>query len=104
VEHEIGLLAFATAARRLGLPVVYLGAQVPADSWRQAATTLGARAAVTSLHSRRDAPRLAAMGRELAAVPGVELWVGGRRQDLAPPPFRPLGHSIADAAARLAGS
>jgi len=102
VEHELGLLAFATAARRRGVPIVYLGAQVPAESWRLAATTLGARAAVTSLHVRRDASRLVAMGSELSKVPGLELWVGGRHQDLAPAPFRPLGHSIADAATRLA--
>ena len=102
VEHELGLLAFATAARRRGLPIVYLGAQVPAESWRLAATTVGPRAAVTSLHTRRDAPRLEAMGRELADVPDLELWVGGRHQDLAPAPFRPLGHSIAEAATRLA--
>jgi hypothetical protein len=101
IEHELGLLAFAAAARRGGLHVVYLGARVPAESWRLAVAAVGARAAVTSLHRRRDAPRLAAMAGELAGFPDLELWVGGRHQDRAPAPFRPLGHSIADAAARL---
>ena len=31
--HEIGAFAFAVAARRAGLDVLYLGANVPAESW-----------------------------------------------------------------------
>ena len=36
-RHELGALAFATAARRRGIGVVYLGADVPERSWRDAA-------------------------------------------------------------------
>jgi hypothetical protein len=36
------------------------------------------------------------------AHPGVRIVVGGRYQDLVPEPAERLGHSIADAAARLA--
>ena len=32
-RHELGALAFATALRRRGLPVLYLGADVPVASW-----------------------------------------------------------------------
>ncbi len=32
-HHEIGAFAFAVAARRAGLGVLYLGADVPLDSW-----------------------------------------------------------------------
>lgn len=32
-HHEIGAFAFAVAARRAGLEVLYLGANVPLDSW-----------------------------------------------------------------------
>lgn len=103
VDHELGLLAFATAARRAGVHTVYLGAQVPAESWRLAVEKVGALAAVSSLHRRRDARRLVPVVDALADVRGLRLWAGGRHQDAAPPPFRPLGHSIAAAAARLAG-
>lgn len=103
VDHELGLLAFATAARRAGVATLYLGAQVPAQAWRDAATKVGAVAAVSALHRRRDAARLEPVARELSGLPGLTLWAGGRHQDLAPPPFRPLGHSIARAATTLAG-
>lgn len=32
-QHEIGAFAFAVAGRRLGLDVLYLGANVPLESW-----------------------------------------------------------------------
>ncbi len=102
VDHEIGLLAFATAARRAGLPTMYLGGHVPAEAWRHAATKVQPRHAVTSLHRRRDAHRLGPVATELAGLPDLTLWVGGRHQDLAPLPWQPLGHSIAEAAHRLA--
>ncbi len=102
VDHEIGLLAFATAARRAGLITIYLGSQLPAEAWRGAAASTGASAAVSSLHRRRDAVRLHPVVDALADRPDLELWVGGAHQRLAPPPFRPLGHSIGGAATRLA--
>ncbi len=102
VDHELGLLAFATAARRAGLDTVYLGAQVPAEAWRDAASKVGAAHAVSSLHQRKDVARLAPVSDALAGLPGLQLWVGGRHQTLAPPPWRPLGHSIGRAAEVLA--
>jgi DNA-binding transcriptional MerR regulator/methylmalonyl-CoA mutase cobalamin-binding subunit len=102
VDHELGLLAFATAARRAGVHTVYLGAQVPAEAWRVAVDKVRARAVVSSLHRRADAARLVPVAEALAEAPHVELWVGGRHQQQAPHPFRPLGHSIAAASARLA--
>jgi hypothetical protein len=81
---------------------VYLGAQVPADAWREAAVALGPRAAISSVHQRRDATRLRGVAEGLRGLPGLDLWVGGRHQQLAPQPFRPLGHSIAAAARLLA--
>jgi methanogenic corrinoid protein MtbC1 len=101
VDHELGLLAFATAARRAGMATVYLGSQLPAEAWRDAATKVGADAAVSSLYRRRDAARLRPVVEAVADLPSLELWVGGRHQHLAPPPFRPLGHSISEAAGRL---
>ncbi|MBN9103986.1 MAG: MerR family transcriptional regulator [Propionibacteriaceae bacterium] len=103
VEHELSLLAFATAARRAGVNTVYLGAQVPPEAWRLAVLKVKAKAAVSSLHRRTDAVRLVPVAEALADVRGLDLWTGGRHQHRAPAPFRPLGHSISAAAARLAG-
>jgi len=36
-QHEIGAFAFAVAARRAGLEVLYLGANVPVESWLRTA-------------------------------------------------------------------
>lgn len=102
VDHELGLLAFAAAARRAGIHTVYLGAQVPPKAWRDAVEKVGARGAVSSLHRRADVARLVPVADALAGVSRIELWVGGRHQQRAPEPFRPLGHSIAAASARLA--
>lgn len=104
VDHEIGLLAFATAARRAGLRTVYLGAQVPVAAWGEAAIETEARHAVTTLHRRADAVRLQPVAAALAGLPGLELWVGGSHQAAAPEAFQPLGHSIAAAAAAIAAA
>lgn len=101
VDHELGLFAFATAARRAGVHTVYLGAQVPAEAWRLVVAKVGARAVVTALHRRRDADRLVPVVDALADVPGIDLWVGGHHQGHAPVPFLPLGHSITAAARRV---
>lgn len=53
-RHEIGALAFATAARRRGMSVVYLGADVPPDSWIEAVRTTNARAVVIGIPTATD--------------------------------------------------
>ena len=45
-RHELGALAFAVAARRAGLPVLYLGPDLPVDDWVASAGRMDARAAV----------------------------------------------------------
>lgn len=44
-RHELGALAFATAARRAGIAVRYLGADLPVQDWLDAATQTSAAAA-----------------------------------------------------------
>lgn len=53
-RHEAGALAFATAARRTGQNVVYLGADVPAESWIEAARRTNARAVVIGIPTVAD--------------------------------------------------
>lgn len=105
VHHELGLLAFAVALRRAGLPTIYLGADVPLAAWAEAVAAASPAAVVTTAPRRRDAARVAEVADVLrAADPTLPLWVGGRFQDLLPPPGRPLGHRIGAAATLLAAA
>jgi MerR family transcriptional regulator, light-induced transcriptional regulator len=102
-HHELGLLAFAVAARRAGLATLYLGGDVPFEAWSDAVGATSARAVVTSASRSRDAALVAQVADRLAAErPGLPVWVGGRYQHLVPAPSRPLGHDIGLAAALLA--
>lgn len=91
--HEIGTLAFATAVARRALRVVYLGADVPAESWVAAARRHGADAVAISVVMpgdvataqtcvdalRRDCPQVAITvgGPSAAQVRGSELVLSG---------------------------
>jgi methanogenic corrinoid protein MtbC1 len=77
-RHELGALAFAVAARRAGLPVVYLGPDLPAESWVAAATGREATAAVIGATGLADARRVAEVAEALrTARPGMLVAVGG---------------------------
>ena len=60
-RHELGALAFATALRRRGFDVLYLGADVPVDSWEAAVRAHHARAAVLAVVMTDDRPQAAAV-------------------------------------------
>jgi methanogenic corrinoid protein MtbC1 len=67
VRHELGALAFATAARRAGMSVLYLGADVPLPDWVGAVARTDAAAAVIGAVMSEDvgpAGRVAAALRE----------------------------------------
>lgn len=105
VHHELGLMAFAVAARRVGLATIYLGADVPLDAWSEAVARSQARGVVTTAPRRSDAARATQVAQRLAGDhPGLPVWVGGRFQHLVPAPARPLGHRIGDAARLLAAA
>lgn len=77
-RHELGALAFAVAARRDGLPVLYLGQDLPVDDWVLTAERMDARAAVIGsvTAADRDAARDVATAL-LASRPGVLIALGG---------------------------
>ncbi len=102
VEHQLGLFAFAVAVARAGLPVVYLGAEVPLDAWTDAAVRLKPRLAVTNAPRRRDAAAASAVVDRLAEGDAVPVRIGGRYQHLVGAPAGRLGHSIGAAATLLA--
>jgi len=107
-RHELGILAFATAARRQGLAVVHLGSDLPLADWLTAAERHRPDAIVLAAPTPSDvAPVLEIIegistGRTLVAI-------GGRHQDevvaaairLGHPAALALGHSVSRAAALL---
>ena len=102
-RHELGILAFATAARRSGVDVAYLGADLPVPSWVDAVDVATASALVIGVPRVEDAePASATAHAVLEHLPGTTVFVGGAGQDLVGPPARLLGHRIGEGARTLA--
>jgi DNA-binding transcriptional MerR regulator/methylmalonyl-CoA mutase cobalamin-binding subunit len=78
-RHEIGALAFAIALRRRGAAdVLYLGADVPVESWVAAAQETGATAAVIGVTRMADVERARNVARALVdAQAGLIVAFGG---------------------------
>jgi DNA-binding transcriptional MerR regulator len=55
-RHELGALAFAIALRRRGVPVLYLGADVPVASWLYVRERLQPRLLVIAVVTEDDRP------------------------------------------------
>jgi len=76
-HHELGAFAFAVAARRAGLGVLYLGADVPLDAWQRTVRDADSAAVVLAVVSRGDVGpasdvirALGGEGRRVVAVGG----------------------------------
>ena len=81
-RHELGALAFATAARRSGLSVHYLGADLPSAEWVRAARATNAVAAVIGVPTREDATAARKVATALRrGSPGVLIFFGGAGSD-----------------------
>ena len=77
-RHELGALAFAVAARRAGIPVLYLGPDLPVADWVGTASRTQARAAVIGALGTDDARAAAEVARALHANdPGLVIMLGG---------------------------
>ncbi len=101
-HHELGALAFATAARRRGLAVVYLGADLPVASWVRAVHAFPTRAAVIAVptvDAREPASRAAAALRD--ARPDLVVATGGPQGDDVGPGVVTLPRSISEAVASI---
>jgi DNA-binding transcriptional MerR regulator len=76
--HELGALAFAVAGRRAGLPILYLGPNLPVASWVSAVEQRSASAAVVGAPTLSDAKRARRVIDGLrGARPDLLLAVGG---------------------------
>ena len=102
--HEIGAFAFAVAARRAGLGVLYLGADVPLESWLRTARETEAPLVVLGVVTVADvaSATLVAEGlRTLARAP--RCFLGGALAPTVPVTegVTWLPDSLDDAVARL---
>jgi MerR family transcriptional regulator, light-induced transcriptional regulator len=78
-RHELGALAFSVVARRAGLPVLYLGADLPVSEWAATVTRIHAVAAVVVAVTPDDRRPAAAVAEALLAVrPQLIVALGGR--------------------------
>ena len=87
-RHELGALSFAVAGRRAGLDVLYLGANVPLESWLRTMRETGGRIAVLGVVTRDDAIDAARVVERLRALPAPPLCLigGPARHDVPPGP------------------
>jgi len=99
--HELGALAFATAIRRKGLDVLYLGADVPEASWEAAVRRHAATAAVLSVVTHRDRPAAARVADRLLSQDLVPLVCSGGSSGADLPGVYALAPSIGAAADEL---
>ncbi|HET6562005.1 MAG TPA: MerR family transcriptional regulator [Marmoricola sp.] len=101
-RHELGALAFATALRRLGLDVLYLGAAVPEASWPAAVRAHRADAAVVGVVTESDRTAAHVATRSLmASQPGLLIARGGACRTSPGDGVHELPERIADAAREL---
>ena len=102
-RHELGAFAFAVAAKRAGMDVVYLGADVPLEAWRQTVQDTDAHAVVVAVVSRDDARRATDVIRELQDGDARVVAVGGPSADAIPADLAALRlpDSIEEAVPRL---
>lgn len=97
--HDLGSLAFATALRRRGLDVLYLGADVPVTSWETAVRSRQARAAVLSVATLDDRPAAIAVAKRLLGLtPAPLVCAGGHAAAELAGGVRTLASSITAAA------
>jgi DNA-binding transcriptional MerR regulator/methylmalonyl-CoA mutase cobalamin-binding subunit len=100
-RHELGALAFATAARRAGLGVRYLGADLPVDDWVEAAVQTHAAGVVIGVVMEDDVPAATKVAQALrAARPDLLVAIGGRAATaigLSDDVVVPLPEDLADA-------
>ncbi len=78
-RHELGALTVAVAARRAGIPVLYLGPDLPVADWVVAADRTRARAAVVGAPTTADIAAAVDVGRALLAAPRPAALVFGGR-------------------------
>lgn len=100
-RHELAIFAFATCLRRLGVNVLYLGADLPVADWLTATRERWPRAVVLGAHSHADALAASQVAHALSNLtPPVSVWVGGAFSAEVHE-ARPLPADVSEAARQL---
>jgi methylmalonyl-CoA mutase cobalamin-binding subunit len=102
-HHELGLFAFAVAARRRGLDVDYLGADVPVSDWVAASSRSTVVGVALAIPSKQDvAPAIEVFEALRTECPQLILAAGGAAaSDESPPGVVRLSEDITTAADTL---
>jgi methanogenic corrinoid protein MtbC1 len=94
-RHELGLLAFAVAARRAGFATVYVGADLPADDWVRAIEARRAAGIVMAVPRDEDSRPAQVIADTVSRThPEVVIGLGGSHQKEITGTVVHLGHSI----------
>ena len=106
-RHELGLIGAALQASEAGVPVLYLGTELPAVEIARVSAKLGAAGvAVSSVDAAQARVALDEL-RELdaALAPGVPVWLGGANaRYLAEELASPRMHAVTDVQAMARGA
>jgi DNA-binding transcriptional MerR regulator len=101
-QHSLGALAFATAIRRRGWDVLYLGADVPVSSWESAVQSRKAQAVVLAVVRQDDRPPAMAVAERLLTLrPAPLVCAGAAAGDQLAPGVRTLASGVGRAADQL---
>jgi methanogenic corrinoid protein MtbC1 len=76
-QHELGVFAFAVACRRAGLEVLYLGANVPLESWLRMIRETGVPAVVLGAVATVDTASLAVVVDAIQTMDGPPVCFAG---------------------------
>lgn len=94
-RHELGLLAFAVAARRAGFATVYVGADLPAEEWVRAIEVRRAAGIVMAVPRNIDITAASDIVETVSRThPEVVIGLGGSQQNEIEGSCIHLGHSI----------
>src|SRR3954454_18763910 len=101
-QHDLGALAFATATRRRGWDVLYLGSNVPVSSWEAAVRSRAAQAAVLAVVMPEDRPTAIAVAERLLTLnPAPMVCAGGAAGDQLADGVRTLASGVGAAVEQL---
>jgi methanogenic corrinoid protein MtbC1 len=94
-RHELGLLAFAVAARRAGFATAYVGADLPVEEWVRAVELRHAAGVVMAVPRADDIGAARTIVDAIhARHPEVVIGLGGSEQGAVEDGVVHLGHSI----------
>lgn len=100
-RHELPALAFSVCLRRAGIDALYLGADVPIDSWRAVISQTHPRAVVLAASTPLEVPNAQLTIDEIRSAGVANIYMGGRSA-ASLSGSTPLPHNLQTAAQTVA--